>query len=48
VLDHAGHPAAGLALTFPADKVPAAARDGLARRLRATADELTRRIGGRP
>ena len=47
VLDHAGHPAAGLALTFPAEEVSAAARDALARRLRMAADELTRRIGGR-
>ncbi|HKG50313.1 MAG TPA: IclR family transcriptional regulator [Actinomycetales bacterium] len=48
VLDHAGHPAAAVATTFPADEVPPAAREALARRVRAAADELTRRIGGRP
>jgi DNA-binding IclR family transcriptional regulator len=48
VRDHAGHPAAGLAVTFPAEEVPPTARVVLARRVRATADELTRRIGGRP
>jgi DNA-binding IclR family transcriptional regulator len=48
VLDHAGHPAAAVATTFPADEVAPAARDVLARRVRATAEELTRRIGGRP
>ena len=47
VLDHAGHPAAAVATTFPADEVPPAAREVLARRVRTAADELTRRIGGR-
>jgi DNA-binding IclR family transcriptional regulator len=47
VLDHAGHPAAGLALTFPAEDVPSPDRAALARRVRATAEELTRRISGR-
>ena len=48
VLDHAGHPAAGLALTFPADEVLPEQRASLARQVRAAAGELTRRIGGRP
>ena len=48
VLDHAGHPAAGLAVTFPAEEVAPPDRAALARLVRASADELTRRIGGRP
>ncbi|GAB3673053.1 IclR family transcriptional regulator [Angustibacter aerolatus] len=47
VLDHAGHPAAGLATTFP-DDLPRIDREALAERVRAAAAELTRRIGGRP
>src|SRR4051795_12991358 len=37
VLDHAGHPAAAVATTFPTDEVPPEARDVLARRVRAVA-----------
>jgi len=47
VLDHGGHPVAGVALTFPADEVGEAARRTLATRVIRTAAELSRRIGGR-
>jgi DNA-binding IclR family transcriptional regulator len=43
VLDHADHPVAGLAVTWPADDPPAAS---LAERLRRAAAELSRRLGG--
>ena len=43
VLDHADHPVAGLAVTWPTDDPPAAA---LADRLRRAGDELSRRVGG--
>lgn len=46
VLDHTGHPAAGVAVTFPSDDPPPAARTVAA--TRRTADRLTARIGGRP
>lgn len=47
--DHTGHPVAGVAVTFPADAVPAepqAPRRRLADAVRACAAELTGRIGG--
>ena len=46
VLDHAGHPAAGLAVTYAADDGVDAAR--LAAAAGRTAREMSRRIGGRP
>ena len=46
VLDHAGHPAAGLALTFAAADVPPDERARLATAVTRTAAELARRIGG--
>jgi DNA-binding IclR family transcriptional regulator len=48
VHDHSGHPVAGLAVTFPADAVDGAGREGLARRTTRAAAELTRRLGGHP
>ncbi|HEV7211529.1 MAG TPA: IclR family transcriptional regulator [Blastococcus sp.] len=48
VHDHAGRPAAGVAVTFPAGEVDAAGRAELARRVTRAAAELTRRINGRP
>jgi len=47
VHDHAGRPAASVAVTFPADEVGDAARDELAHRVTRAAGELTRRINGR-
>lgn len=46
VLDHAGHPAAGLAITYSAHDAPDAGQ--LADEVRRTAREMSRRIGGRP
>lgn len=54
VLDHSGHPVAGVAVTFAADDVPSdererlAGRERLASAVRDSADELTRRLSGRP
>ena len=48
VHDHAGRPAASVAVTFPAAEVDEAARAELARRVARAAGELTRRINGRP
>ena len=44
VLDHNGHPVAGVAVTFPSDE----AADGatIAAAVTATADRLTRRVSG--
>lgn len=47
VLDHAGWPAAGIAVTFPRETVPEADRAALAERIAGTAGELSRRIRGR-
>jgi DNA-binding IclR family transcriptional regulator len=44
VLDHNGHPLAGVAVTYPVDEAPDLAR--LAAATRRTADQLTRRLGG--
>jgi len=44
VLDHNGHPVAGLAVTYPVDETPDVAR--LAGHVRRTAGLLTRRLGG--
>ncbi|MGZ4494522.1 MAG: IclR family transcriptional regulator [Nocardioides sp.] len=46
VLDHNGHPVAGVAVTFPADDPPDLRRTTSA--TRATAAALTRRLGGTP
>jgi len=48
VHDHAGRPAASVAVTFPAEEVDHARREELARRVTRSAAELTRRINGRP
>jgi DNA-binding IclR family transcriptional regulator len=48
VHDHAGRPAASVAITFPAADVDEATRTELARRVGRAAAELTRRINGRP
>jgi DNA-binding IclR family transcriptional regulator len=46
VLDHAGHPAAGLAITYSTHDAPDTGR--LADEVRRAAREMSRRIGGRP
>jgi DNA-binding IclR family transcriptional regulator len=46
VLDHSGHPVAGVAVTFPSAALPVAARDRVAERVARTAATITRRIGG--
>ena len=48
VLDHAGHPAASVALTFPAAEVPDEARAELATRVARAAAQVAQRIRGRP
>ena len=48
VRDHTGRPVAGTAVTFPSEQLDATAREELARLVTRAADELTRRIGGRP
>jgi DNA-binding IclR family transcriptional regulator len=48
VVDHSGHPVAGVAVTFPAAALPASARDRVAARVARTAATITRRIGGSP
>lgn len=48
VSDHSGYPAAGLAVTFPAEDVGKDRRGELADRVAAAAHLLSRRIGGRP
>ena len=46
VRDHAGWPAAGIAVTFPRDNIPQSEWDALAVRVREAAAELSRRIRG--
>jgi DNA-binding IclR family transcriptional regulator len=46
VLDHTGHPVAGIAVTYPAVEVAADQRQLLVEHVIATARELSRRIGG--
>ena len=46
VLDHVGHPVAGIAVTYPADEVTQDQRRGLVEEVIRTATDLTRRIGG--
>lgn len=48
VLDHMGHPLAAVTLTFPAQEVDEAAREGLAARVVAAAGEVARHVRGRP
>lgn len=47
VLDHGGHPVAGMAVTFPVEEVGPEQRERLAAQVVAASDELTHRIGGR-
>ena len=47
VHDHAGWPAAGIAVTFPREHIPEAEWPALAERIAGTAAELSRRISGR-
>ena len=46
VLDHTGHPVAGIAVTYPAAEVSENQRDAIAEHVVQTARDLTRRIGG--
>jgi DNA-binding IclR family transcriptional regulator len=46
VLDHVGHPVAGIAVTYPAAEVTPDQRHVLVEQVIRTATELTRRIGG--
>ncbi len=45
-LDHAGHPAAAISVTFRTDAVPPSDRHLLAHRIRQAATALTRRLHG--
>ncbi len=47
VLDHNGHPAAGIAVTYPHTEVATEALQGIIRSTRTTAQELSRRLGYR-
>jgi len=47
VLDHTGHPVAGVALTYPAPGVDAAGEAALAAQVRRAAEALSRRLAGR-
>ena len=47
MLDHTGHPVAGVAVTYPVHEVTEADRGPLATRVAAAAHELSRRIRGR-
>lgn len=47
VVDHNGHPVAGVAVTFPAGQVSALQRAALAHTVKQTATELSHRISGR-
>ena len=46
VLDHTGHPAASIALTYPQDEVDERRRTELAERVIDTAGTLSKRISG--
>ena len=46
VLDHTGHPLAGVSVTFEADRVDGAERRRLVEGVRRAAEALTRRLGG--
>jgi DNA-binding IclR family transcriptional regulator len=45
-LDHAGHPVAAISVSFRSEAIPPPERSLLARRVRQTADALTRRLRG--
>jgi DNA-binding IclR family transcriptional regulator len=45
-LDHAGHPVASISVSFRSEAIPPPERPLLARRVRQTADALTRRLRG--
>jgi len=47
VLDHTGHPVAGIAVTYPAAEVTAGQRQAIVDQVIRTATDLTRRVGGR-
>ena len=48
VLDHNGHPVAGVAVTYQPEQAAAPGIEALSSQVRRTADALTRRIGGHP
>ena len=47
VLDHVGHPVAGIAVTYPAIEVDQDQRQTIVDHVVRTATELTRRLGGK-
>jgi DNA-binding IclR family transcriptional regulator len=47
VLDHGGHPVAGIAVTYPAAEVTQGQRQAIAEQVIRTATDLSRRVGGR-
>jgi DNA-binding IclR family transcriptional regulator len=47
VLDHSGHPVAGVAVTYPATEVTADQRRAIAEQVIRTATDLTHRVRGR-
>jgi DNA-binding IclR family transcriptional regulator len=47
VLDHTGHPVAGVAVTYPAEEVTAHQRQAIVEQVIRTATDLTRRVRGR-
>ena len=47
VLDHTGHPVAGIAVTYPAAEVAAGQRQAIVDQVIRTATDLTRRVRGR-
>jgi DNA-binding IclR family transcriptional regulator len=48
VLDHGGHPVAGIAVTYPAAEISASQRQSIVEQVIRTATDLTRRVGGKP
>ena len=48
VLDHVGHPVAGIAVTYPVSEVTEDQRQAMVEHVIRTATDLTRRVGGRP
>ena len=46
VLDHVGHPVAGIAVTYPSAEVSEDQREAIVEQVIRTARDLTRRIGG--
>ena len=46
VLDHSGHPVAGIAVTYPAAEVTSDQRRYIVEQVIRTAADLTRRVGG--